>query len=131
MSSGGGSDPVSDALKGVNSAIKWVSSYDPSTGQQSTHGSVWQAPDEIVGGVTGRNQSRAALNVAKDQYNKAQQDAQNLINQQNWNRMQSDKLASGTAGAARATGVISSGANFTNSTPLGLGAAAGRDFLGL
>lgn len=106
------------------------------SGKWTNSGGVFKWMDEGVGEVTGRNQSRASLNLAKDQFSYAKQQANNLINQQSWNRQQSDIISSQGAAAARATGASTSGATFGNTTPLGMGpgfsgAPGGKDFLGL
>ena len=91
--------------------------------------------DEGVGELTCRNQSRAAMNQARDQFNVAQTQAQDLITQQRWNSQQADILASNNAGAQTATNNSRSGINYSNSTPLGQGSGfnggGGKDFLGL
>ena len=91
--------------------------------------------DEALGQVTGRNQSRAALNQSQAQFNLAQQQAQALIAQQQWNAKQADITASNSAGAASRTAALLSGANFSNATPMALGPGFNggqqKDFLGL
>ena len=102
---------------GINNKIKWL--------------------DEGLGEITGRNQSRAALNLARDQFNYAQQQANNLVVQQNWNSQQKDILSSSAAGAARANAVATGGINYNNATPTSFGPGAPapmggqKDFLGL
>jgi hypothetical protein len=135
MGGGGGGNPLDQLTSGLNSAVKFVSGYDPSSGSWSTHGSQFQALDEGLGAIDGRNASRAALNQSQDQFNIAQQQAQDLINQNNWNKQSADATASSSAGAAAATAKITGGINPTNATPLAMGSggapAAPKDFLGL
>ena len=108
-----------------------------SNGNWTNSGGVFKWMDEGLGEVTGRNESRAALNLATDQFDYAQSQAQGLINQQNWNNQNSATVASQTAGAARAGMAATSGTNYSNATPLamgpsyGMGAPGGKDFLGL
>lgn len=131
MSGGGGDNPlnqIGDAINKGTQAIGNFYSFDSGGGKGG-----FRALDEGVGELTGRNQSRAALNLATDQYNQSRTDANNLITQQQWNRQQSDMMASNTAGAARAN-PGGTGPSYSTSTPLGFGSGAGpggKDFLGL
>lgn len=136
MGGGGGDSFLSKALNNINAGIQFVSGYDPRTGGWSTHGSQFQILDEGLGGVTGRNSARASLNLARDQFNQANKQAQDLVDQNNWNKKQADLTASSSAGAAAATSRASGGVNPNTSTPLGIGPGAGgvapqKDFLGL
>lgn len=138
MGGGGGGDGFFNKLvNNLNSAVQFVSGYDPRTGDWSTHGSQWQMLDEGIGGVTGRNTARASLNLARDQFNASQKQAADLVAQNNWNKQQADSMASGSAGAATATSRAMSGINPNNSTPTSartnpLGTSGpSKDFLGL
>lgn len=133
--SGGGNDPISQIGDSINKGVQAVGNFYgfDNSGKWTNSGGVFHALDEGVGELTGRNQSRAALNLAKDQYNQSRTDANNLITQQQWNRQQSDMMASNTAGAARAN-PGGTGPNYSTTTPLGFGSGAnpgGKDFLGL
>lgn len=121
---GGSSASVGNQiLGGLNTGTKFLTGYDPSSGQWSTHGSYYQMGDELAGEVDGRNAGRAAVHEAQNEANNAAQDAQNLLNNQRWSQMQSDVTASNTAGAARtaASAAASASPNFSTSTPLAFG----------
>lgn len=97
---------------------------------------IFHAADEGIGEITGRNQSRASLNLARDQFSYAQTQAQGLIKQQQWNRQQNDVIGSNNAAAQTATARATSGATFANATPSALGPGFNnqggqKDFLGL
>lgn len=138
MSGGGGGGSLGDLGHAISQGVQSIGNYYgfDNDGKWTNSGGVFHAIDEGTGELTGRNQSRAALNNAKDQQTQAQTDANTLINQQNWDRQQGDMSASTNAAAAtsRARSNPSSGVNYTNSTPLGWGSSgnpAGKDFLGL
>lgn len=136
FSSGG---TFSDIGNFVSQGVKSLGNYYgfDNKGKWTNSGGVFKWMDEGLGQITGRNQSRAAMNQAGDQFNQTQQQAKNLITQQRWNNQQADVLASNSAGAASKASSIMSGANYTNSTPLatGPGFSGGgggqKDFLGL
>lgn len=137
MGGGGGNNPLSDVGNAISNGTKAIGSFygfNSSTGQWDNSGGVFHALDEGVGEVTGRNESRAALNQATDQYNQAQTDANNLVAQQQWNQMTGDMQSSQTASAARSA-AASTGPTYGSTTPLGWGASgnpgAQKDFLGL
>lgn len=119
----------------VSQATKSIGNYYgfDSSGKWTNSGGIFKWMDEGLGEVTGRNQSRQALNLSRDQFSYAQQQANDLITQQNWQRQQSDLNASSAAGAARTSNPM--GNNYNNATPLamgpGAGQPAGKDFLGL
>lgn len=133
MGGSGGSNPlegVGNAISKGTQAIGNFYGFDNS-GKWTNSGGVFHALDEGVGEVTGRNESRAALNLARDQYNTAQTDANNLVAQQQWNQMTSASAASQTAAASARAGA-GTGPTANTTTPLGFGSgAAGKDFLGL
>lgn len=134
MGGGGDNNFFSKALNNINAGVQFVTGYDPRSGEWSSHGSQFQATDEGLGAVTGRNSARAALNQARDQFNIAQKQAQDQIDQNNWNKKQADMTASASAGAATATARSLSGINPNNSTPTATGSSGlggGKDFLGL
>lgn len=139
MSGGGDGNGFFDkVVSGLNSAMKFAWGYDATNGKWSTHGSQYQILDEGLGEVTGRNASRGALNLAREQFNTSQKQAQDLVDQTNWNKQQSDITASNSAAAATASSRATSGVNPNNSTPLGVGPGAmsgagapQKDFLGL
>lgn len=106
--------------------------YDKKKGKLEA-GFLAHAADEGVGELTGRNRSRAALNFAREQFDEQKKQAENLRQQQLWQAKNNDIQASNLAAAqARSS---SQDVNFTNKTPLGLGAngfqPAQKDFLGL
>jgi hypothetical protein len=127
------SDVGSFVSKGVQ-AIGNFYGFD-NNGKWTNQGGEFKWMDEAAGEVTGRNQSRASLNLAKDQFSYAQAQAQQLITQQQWNRQQADVLSSNNAGAATRTAAATSGINMTTATPTALGPGfnmgGSKDFLGL
>jgi hypothetical protein len=139
--SGGGSNPLKDIGDTISKGVQTVGNYYgfDNSGKWTNSGGVFKWADEGIGEVTGRNQSRAALNLGRDQFNQANQQAQNLVNQQEWNRQQGDILASNQAGAARSSAKAAGGINYGNATPMAMGpgfggagsSGAGKDFLGL
>lgn len=139
--SGGGGDPISKIGDTISKGVQAVGNFYgfDNSGKWSNSGGVFKWADEGIGEVTGRNQSRASLNLARDQFNQSQTQAANLITQQRWNQQQSDILASNTAGASTATAKSTGGINFSNATPMAMGPGFGsggggapaKDFLGL
>ncbi len=116
------------AKKGKDEELRFAG-YDPKSGQWGGKGSAPSWIDEGFGAISGRNQSRAALNFAKDQAADAKKQAQDLVTQQQWQSQQNDLKASGQAQANNLTNASRNGVNYTNSTPLG--ANQNKDFLGL
>jgi hypothetical protein len=120
---------------GLNQFAKNIGGYYgfDSDGKWTNSGGIFHWLDEGLGEVTGRNQSRAALNLSRDQFNYAQQQASDLVANQQWQRQQGDMAASSAAGAARATAAYSSTntPSMSMTTPLGFGSGAQKDFLGL
>lgn len=135
MGGGGKNNPINQVSHTISQGVQAVGNYYgfDNSGKWTNKTGILHAADEGIGELTGRNQSRAALNFAKDQYATAQTQANNLILQQNWDRQNLDQMASGAAGAARASGFATSGANYNNTAPGGFGssAPANKDFLGL
>lgn len=136
--SGGGSNPLSDVGNAISKGVQAVGNFYgfDNSGKWTNSGGMFKWADEGVGEITGRNQSRAALNLANDQFNYAQQQAQGLVAQQRWNQQQSDIMGSQNAAGITATGRATSGPNYSNSTPMtmgpgGGGASPNKDLLGL
>lgn len=122
----------------VEKGVKSIGNYYgiDNNGKFSNSGGIFKWIDEGVGEVTGRNQSRASLNLARDQYSYAHAQAAQLIQQQQWNRQQGDIMGSQSAGAATRTAQMGGGANFSNTSPTAMGPGFNsqmpqKDFLGL
>lgn len=131
---GGDNNFFSKALNNINAGVQFVTGYDARDGSWTTHGSWMQLPDELIGGMFGRNQARAATNQARDQFNVSQQQAQDQIDKTNWQKMSSDTMASSSAAAATAAAKAGGGVNLNNSTPTAVGSNLGggsKDILGL
>ena len=129
------SSGVADVGNGLGKFAQGIGSFYgfDSSGKWTNQGGVFHALDEGVGEITGRNQSRAALNLSRDQFNYAQSQANQLIANQQWQRQQGDIAGSQTAGAARANAAYSSTntPSMSMTTPLGFGSGSQKDFLGL
>lgn len=109
---------------GFNSSGKW----DPGNTSQGIFGAIRS--------IDGAASAYDALQQGKSQFDTAQQQAHALIAQNQWNKQQSDVLASQTAGAAAATARSQGGFNYASATPLAMGPGGGatnpnKDFLGL
>lgn len=134
FSSGGSMSSIGNFVgKGVQ-ALGNFYGFDNS-GKWTNQGGMFKWDDEALGEVDGRNQSRAALNQAGDEFNQQQSQANALIAQQQWNSQQADILSSNTTAANTASASASGGINYGNSTPLaqggGFSQGGGKDFLGL
>lgn len=139
MSGGGGGNPLNQIGEAISKGTQAIGNFYgfDNSGKWTNQGGQFHALDEGVGEVTGRNQSRAALNLGRDQFNQANTQANNLILQNQWNQKQSDIIASNGAKAATDSAKATSGINFSNATPTAMGPGfggnpgAGKDFLGL
>lgn len=88
-----------------------------------TKGAVTRAGDEVLGEITGKNQARAANNIARDQLEEAKAAKKKEMQDEQLRAQQQDVQASSGAASIRATATAQ-----RNNL---LGGDASRDFLGL
>lgn len=129
---------LSDVGNAIGKGVQVIGNFFGFNNRASwqNNGGLFKWIDEGFGELTGRNQSRASLNFAKDQQMQAEQQANDLLTQQRWNQQQADIAASDQAKALSQTSDARSGINFNNATPLAFGsgfnpASQTKDFLGL
>ncbi len=136
FSFGGITKGFSDLVNGTKQAVSLAGQYyGIKDGKWTNQVGIVHAGDEWLGGVTGRNEQRHALNVAGDQANAAVQQQRLLLKQQQTQAMQADQAASTSAAGIQATAQARGSQAFSpTATPQTYGSKLGSDttnFLGI